>query len=102
MKAENCKILLLIHNCWRLFWYSMYHGKHQLQLQLGSGFCKLRFCRKMNVRVKLKVQWHWYSEKLAKLCKRKLDFEMTLVDVGVDNIAIIVEAMQGMNLCRKS
>ena len=41
----------------------------------------------MNMRVKLKVQWHWYS-----------------VDdvVGVDNIAVIVEAMQGTNLCQKS
>jgi hypothetical protein len=33
----------------------------------------------MNARVKLKVQWHWYGEKLADLCKRKLDFEVTLV-----------------------
>jgi len=46
------------------------------------------------VRVKLKVQWHWYGEKLAKLCKRKLDCEVTLDDViGVDNIAIIVEEL---------
>ena len=57
----------------------------------------------MNVRVKLKAQWLWYGEKQAKLCKRKLDYGMTLYDViGVDNIAIIVEAMQGTNLCHKS
>ena len=31
------------------------------------------------MRVKLKVQWHWYGEKLADLCKRKLDFEVTLM-----------------------
>lgn len=83
MKAENCKILLIIHNCWRLFWYSTYHEKHRLQLQLRSGFCKLSLCCKMNVRVKLKVKWHWYGEKLAKLCKRKLDFVVTLDDVLV-------------------
>lgn len=93
MKAENHKILLQIHNCWRLFWCSTYHENHRLQLQLRSGFCKLWLCCKMNVRVKPKVKWHWYGEKLVQLCKRKLDFVVTLDDViGVDNVAIIVEA----------
>jgi hypothetical protein len=57
----------------------------------------------MTVRVKLKVKWHWYGKKLADLCQRKLYFEMTLDDViGMGSVAIIVETMQGMNLCQKS
>jgi hypothetical protein len=55
----------------------------------------------MNVTVKLKVQWHWYGEKLADLCKRKLDFEVTLDDViGVDNVAVVEVLTVGI-LCQK-
>ena len=53
------------------------------------------------MRVKLKAQWHWYGEKLAKLCKRKLDCGVTLDDViGVDNIAVFEELTVGA-LCQK-
>ena len=83
----------------------MFHvsQKTLIAAAIAIWFCKLQFCCKMNVRMKPKVQWHWHGVKLAKLCKRKLDFEVTLDDViGMDNIAIIVEAMQGTNLCQKS
>lgn len=55
----------------------------------------------MNVGVKLKVKWHWCGEKLAELCKRKLDFVVTLDDViGVDNVAV-VEELTVVTLCQK-
>ena len=47
----------------------------------------------MNVRVKLKAQWLWCGEKLAKLCERKLDCGVTLDDViGVDWLLLLLKS----------
>jgi hypothetical protein len=55
----------------------------------------------MTVRVKLKVKWHWYGEKLADLWK--LDFEVILGDViGVDSVAVVEELTMSKTLMARN